>query len=263
MPFRLNPQYFNPTLYRTMRSLWFDGIPETARVAPDAAMARWFGGGTKHEKASFDQTCHVNARPALESIGPSNYPLPPAAATCAQEKEQSLHIAAPFIDEIRAASPPETPASTALSLFLLLDQMTRNVFRADQALIYAHYDRLSRALAHAMLSRPDGEDRWDLAYRGNFIRRSWFYLPLMHSEHLEDHEAEMKLMRQAEEDAAAEGGEEARHYVQRSIKYEEMHSELIKRFGRYPHRNKVLGREDSKEELEYLNSENAQTFGTG
>lgn len=259
MPFRLSSQYFNPSLYRSIRSLWFEGIPDTARVAPEHAMKRWFT-GSKEEKEVFDRVCHQNFRTALDSIGPSSYQLPPFPANHAEERQQAPEIARPFVAEIEGATEPETPATVALSMILLLDQMTRNIFRADQHLIYAHYDRISRAIVDAMLQPSN---RWDLAYKHNFVYRSWFYMPLMHSEHLKDHHATMDLCLEAQEDNAKEGGEEGRAYAERNIKFEKLHLEIVEKFGRYPHRNQVMGREDTKAEREYLESPNAQTFGTG
>lgn len=260
MPFRISSQYFNPSLYKSLRATWFEGVSDTARVAPDHANKRWFAFGSQDEKNAFDRVCNEKFKAALDSIGTSNYPLPPLPATYAAEKEEAPVLAEPFLTEIRSAKAPETSASTALSLLLLLDQMSRNVFRADQHLIYAHYDRISRAIVYTML---DPSNRWDLAYRSNFVYRSWFYMPLMHSEHIEDHRTIMQLCLEAQEDNAKEGGEEGRAYVQKTINFEKMHLELVERFGRYPHRNKVMGREATAAETEYLNSPNAQTFGTG
>ena len=64
------------------------------------------------------------------------------------------------------------------------------------------------------------------------------YLPLMHSESLEHHEKAMALY-------------EELGNVQ-SIAFEKKHKEIIERFGRYPHRNEVLGRESTAEEVEFL-----------
>ncbi|KAF2096331.1 DUF924-domain-containing protein [Rhizodiscina lignyota] len=260
----LNSKLFNPSLYKTIRSVWFADVPEFSFSAPEAAAKRWWGFGTKEEKAAFDNTCHTNFREALESIGPSKYDLPTEKGY-ASEKQLAPALAKPFLEEIEKTQPPDSPASTALSLFILLDQMPRNIFRDNQKVIYSHYDRLSRALIYTMLSSsPPETTRWDLdpLYRYNYVYRSWFYMPLMHSENIENHEQMLALQDSQLEDCSEKGGDEARNYVTEQRKFEVLHFDLVKRFGRYPHRNGVLGRQPTKEEEDFLSSGGA-TFGTG
>jgi uncharacterized protein (DUF924 family) len=116
----------------------------------------------------------------------------------------------------------------ALALVLLLDQFPRNVFRGTPRM-YAT-DAKARAAA-------------DLAIRAGFDRtvaeelRQFFYLPFMHSEQLEDLERCVTLNEQV-------GGE--------PLRYARHHRDIVARFGRFPHRNRVLGRPSTPEEERFL-----------
>ena len=143
----------------------------------------------------------------------------------------------------------------ALGLMLLLDQMPRNVFRTQQSLIYTHYDRISRAVAYAIYaSSLDTCSR----YKSSPPYRMWFYLPLMHSEAMADHD----LMQEKLEDMEKEGDDEAKEYLGTLKAFEGRHRVILERFGRYPHRNGVLGREATEEERRWL-EEGGDTFGAG
>jgi uncharacterized protein (DUF924 family) len=123
-----------------------------------------------------------------------------------------------------------TPAG-ALALLIVLDQFARNMFRGSVR-IYAA-DPLARAVADRALAR--GFDRaLDPALR------TFFYLPFMHSEALADQERCVALY-------SALGDAE-------SLRYAEDHADIIRRFGRFPHRNEVLGRATTAEEQAFLES---------
>jgi uncharacterized protein (DUF924 family) len=124
----------------------------------------------------------------------------------------------------------KTPSS-ALALVILLDQFPRNMFRGSARAFAA--DPLAREIA-------------DKAIRSGFDKavakelRAFFYLPFMHSEDIADQEYCVELCRTL-------GDKE-------NIKYAEIHAEIIRRFGRFPHRNPVLGRETTPEEMAFLQS---------
>ena len=75
----------------------------------------------------------------------------------------------------------------------------------------------------------------------NSIQRSVLYLPFMHSESLKIHEVAMVLYQ--------------KNGVQSNLTFEVKHKEIIEKFGRYPHRNKILGRISTKKEIEFLKQE--------
>jgi uncharacterized protein (DUF924 family) len=122
----------------------------------------------------------------------------------------------------------------ALAQVLLLDQFTRNIHRGS-ALAFAG-DRPALALAQSMVGRGD-----DAALPP--LRRVFVYLPF---EHAEDAAAQRESLRLFAALAAAHPAlEPFNDYARR-------HAEVIERFGRFPHRNAVLGRASTAEELAYL-----------
>ena len=122
-------------------------------------------------------------------------------------------------------------AEGALALLILLDQFPRNCFRGN-AHSYAT-DGLARRYARRAV-----EAGFDL--RVESALRLFFYLPYEHSESLADQDRSMELF-------AGIGDAEL-------LKYAKLHRDLIERFGRVPHRNVALGRESTREEIDYLAS---------
>jgi uncharacterized protein (DUF924 family) len=123
----------------------------------------------------------------------------------------------------------ERTADGALALLLVLDQFPRNMFRGD-ARTYAA-DPLARAVARRALDR--GFDR-------EFPKadRQFFYLPFMHSEETADQLHCVDLARALGDDEFTE--------------YAELHADIVQRFGRFPHRNALLGRTTTPAEQEFL-----------
>jgi len=123
----------------------------------------------------------------------------------------------------------ETSDDGALALVIVLDQFPRNLFR-DDVRTYAS-DPLAREVAHRAIDC--GVDaRIDPALR------EFLYLPFMHSEHLPDQLRCIELSRAA-------GHAE-------NLKWAEHHTDIIRRFGRFPHRNSLLGRATTPEEQAFL-----------
>jgi uncharacterized protein (DUF924 family) len=123
----------------------------------------------------------------------------------------------------------EQTAEGALALLILLDQFPRNMFRGE-ARAFAT-DPLARAIAAGAIVRgfdsqaPEG-------------MRGFFYLPFEHSEDLADQERCVAFYKAAGD---AEG-----------LKWAELHADIIRRFGRFPHRNAALGRATTPEEQAFL-----------
>jgi len=124
-------------------------------------------------------------------------------------------------------------AAGCLALIVVLDQFPRNMFRGT-ARAFAT-DALALEAARHALAR--GFDRGMLA-----VERLFFYLPFEHSEALADQELACELTRPLD---ALEPGLEAYRYAL-------LHRDIIRRFGRFPHRNAILGRASTPEELEFL-----------
>ena len=119
----------------------------------------------------------------------------------------------------------ESPAD-CLALIILMDQFPRNMFRGS-ARTFATDPRALAAARHAV---DAGYDK-----RVGEIARTFFYLPFEHSENLADQERALQLF---------EG--------QANLEWARKHWEIIRRFGRFPHRNAVLGRQSTPAEIEFL-----------
>ena len=116
-----------------------------------------------------------------------------------------------------------------LAEIIVLDQFSRNMFR-DSALAFAN-DALSLALSQGAIAC--GADQALTP-----IQRSFLYMPFMHSESLQIHEVAVELFRS--------NGNPG------NLDFELKHKKIIESFGRYPHRNKVLGRQSTDKEIEFL-----------
>ena len=127
-------------------------------------------------------------------------------------------------------------AEGRLAEVIVLDQFSRNMFR-DSALSFA-YDSLALALSQEAISV--GAD-----YKLNLSQRHFLYMPFMHSESLEDQDLALQLFDQP----GLEG----------NLRFARHHHDIIEKFGRFPHRNEVLGRDSNAVEIEYLNSKQAFT----
>ncbi|WP_338089144.1 DUF924 family protein [Nannocystis pusilla] len=118
----------------------------------------------------------------------------------------------------------------ALALVILLDQFPRNMFRGTPEAFAS--DAKAREVANAAL---DAGHEHALTQE----ERLFLYLPLEHSEELADQERCVELMRALDE-------------TPMWLDYAVRHRDVIARFGRFPHRNAVLGRESTAEECEFL-----------
>jgi uncharacterized protein (DUF924 family) len=125
----------------------------------------------------------------------------------------------------------ETSPDGALALLLLLDQFPRNLFRGD-ARTYAT-DPLARAIADRAVAK--GFDA-----KVDPTLRNFFYLPFMHSEAMADQERCVALYRAA-------GDTE-------NLKWAEHHADIVRKYGRFPHRNALLGRTTTPEEQAFLDA---------
>ncbi len=132
-------------------------------------------------------------------------------------------------------------ARGSLALVLVLDQLPRNLYRGDsQAFAYDAF-ALDTAL-HAL------ERGFDQALHP--LESSFLYMPL---EHAEDGDLQARCVSLFE--SLVEGApKNLADHMARSLDYAERHRKVVARFGRFPHRNEVLGRASTEEEVEYLAS---------
>ncbi len=143
-------------------------------------------------------------------------------------------IRARFLGVHKAAARGELAAweesgEGALALLILLDQFPRNMFRGSAGAFAT--DHLARAVADRALTR--GSDR-----AIDDTMRPFFYLPFMHSEALADQDRCLRL-----HEAFGDAGQ---------LKWATRHRDIIVKFGRFPHRNRVLGRETTPAEQAFL-----------
>jgi len=117
-----------------------------------------------------------------------------------------------------------------LALIIVLDQFPRNMYRATPAAFA--WDAYALAAAKRMVERKS-----DVLLSQK--QRSFAYMPFMHSEALDDQKECVRLC-----DARLDDGN--------TLRFAEIHRDVIARFGRFPHRNEVLGRESSREEIAFL-----------
>ena len=122
-----------------------------------------------------------------------------------------------------------TEAHAYLAEIVVLDQFSRQIYRGDKKAFA--YDGQALLLAQQAVSLG-----FDLELEQ--AERQFLYMPFMHSESKVIHGEAIKLFE-------ALGVEE-------NIKFENIHKDIVDRFERYPHRNKVLGRENTEEETDYL-----------
>jgi uncharacterized protein (DUF924 family) len=120
-------------------------------------------------------------------------------------------------------------ARTALAAVIVFDQFPRNMFRGRPEAFATDDHAIGIARQALDKGLDQGLDPW---------RKSFLYMPLMHSEILADQERSVDLFK-------ALGDEEG-------LKYAIDHRDIIAEYGRFPHRNRVLGRESTAAELEFL-----------
>lgn len=119
-------------------------------------------------------------------------------------------------------------ADGALALLILIDQFPRNAFRGTARMYES--DPKARDVARAAI-----EAGFDKSAEPDL--RNFFYLPLMHSEDLPDQDRAVELARGL-------GGE--------ALRYALIHRAIIEKFGRFPHRNEILGRTSTPQEEKFL-----------
>lgn len=126
-----------------------------------------------------------------------------------------------------------------LSLIVLLDQFSRHIYYNDMRA----YEGDKLALKYSLEGVDTKLDR-----KIKPIERVFFYMPLIHSEYVEYVEKGLNLLKKLRKYSPKYLIPE----IDNSIEFAKHHIDLLENFGRYPHRNKILGRRNTKEETEYL-----------
>jgi uncharacterized protein (DUF924 family) len=196
---------------------------------PDEVLSFWFGEGADSATTAKSQAeLWWGRNPATDELLQERFGAPVSAA------------AAGVLDHW-TGSP-----RGRLALILLLDQLPRAIHRGSPAA----YATDAKALDTARRGLASGADRLLRP-----IERVFFYLPFEHSERLPDQEHSVELFR----GLLAAVPEGQRGPFATFLDFAERHREVIARFGRFPHRNAILGRKSTAEELEFL-AEPGSTF---
>jgi uncharacterized protein (DUF924 family) len=135
----------------------------------------------------------------------------------------------------------ETPKGR-LALIILFDQFPRNIYRDSPKA----YENDIKALEYCLLAIKNGFDE-----KLSLVERQFLYMPLMHSESLKIQEKSLEYFNLLVEESK-ESHPESTDYFKYSLDYAQKHYDIIKRFGCYPHRNTVLNRRSTSEEIEFL-----------
>jgi uncharacterized protein (DUF924 family) len=199
-------------------------------AGPEEVLGFWFGGAP-------DDPAEASARE----------PFWFGASAEADER-----IRARFAPAVEAAGRGQLDAwarapRSALALVLLLDQFPRNVWRGTPQ-AFAHDDRALR-VARASVSRGD-------LGRLAPLEQAFLVLPFQHSESLADQTESVRLSSAIAREAPAAW----RPILERYLDFARQHRVLIERFGRFPHRNHILGRASTAEEEAYVQGGGA-SFG--
>jgi uncharacterized protein (DUF924 family) len=126
-----------------------------------------------------------------------------------------------------------------LASIVVLDQFSRNMFRGTSRAFASD----ARAVEIALAAVADGADR-QFAHS----ERAFLYMPLMHCEDPTIQDRCVVLFAAWRDEST---GKE-REQLERTIKYAEQHRDIVRRFGRFPHRNAIVGRASTEEEIEFL-----------
>jgi uncharacterized protein (DUF924 family) len=122
----------------------------------------------------------------------------------------------------------------SLALVLILDQFPLNMFRGEAKSFQTEREAIEaarEAINNGFVAQLSKE------------QLSFLFMPLMHSEQLDEQDLAVELFRQ--------------NGLEENLKFAEHHREIVRKFGRFPHRNNMLERESTKEELEYLKTKGA------
>jgi len=133
----------------------------------------------------------------------------------------------------------ESSARRRLALILLLDQFSRNIYRDTPRAFAQDFQALSLTVSGMQLGADATLDP---------VERLFFYMPLMHAESLDVQEESVAAFRRLLQEAPAD----LRPTFQSHLDYAVSHRDTIERFGRFPGRNQILGRDSTPDELEWL-----------
>ena len=176
-------------------------------------------------------------------------PLANQAQWWKKDPEFDAKIRERFLSAIEKAKRGELKSWEAspeglLALVILLDQFSRNCFRNDPTGFAADH----QALKHSLEGQAKS---WD--QKMTPTQRWFFLMPMMHSEDREMQRRSIEAYRRLAEHAPSE----LKSTLNGALDFAHRHADIVNRFGRFPHRNAVLGRQSTPEETEFLKQPNS------
>ena len=188
----------------------------------DSVLAFWFGPfGSATEIAGRQRTLWFGKSPANDQAVIERFAPTLLAAAAGQLDDWA-----------------RTPRGR-LALVIVLDQFPHHIHR-DQPQAFATD---TRALAHSLAALAADEDQ-----QLTPIERVFLYLPLEHAESIDMQDRSVSLVEKLASEAAAD----ERALFDNFLDYARQHRDVVARFGRFPHRNEILGRASTPDELEFL-----------
>lgn len=134
-----------------------------------------------------------------------------------------------------------------LALIILFDQFSRNMFRGN-AKMFA-YDEIALGLTKELIAKYN-------VLEFDLFRALFACMPLMHSESLDDQNTIVGFSQKFVEECKKQNSPHL-SYFENSLSFALRHREIIEKFGRFPHRNQILGRISTKEEAEFIKTPNS------
>jgi uncharacterized protein (DUF924 family) len=206
---------------RNIIEYWFASLDDSVLLDRQSepfstCFARWYG-----KQPAIDDEIRTKFEPALLAVTKAGAHWDRDVADCQQ-----------------------TPLGL-LALVVLLDQFPRNMYR-DSARMYAHDDL---ALSVTTLAIREYEER-----PLSLVQRMFLYVPLMHSENLTIQEAMVARFESLVE-LAAQRSPQNKAFFEFALDYARRHRQVVEKFGRFPHRNLILGRASTPAEVEFLKTE--------
>lgn len=183
--------------------------------------------------------------------GPADFPIEKANQWVSHNVEFDREIRSQFESEIQQALLGQLDSwrkfpRGRLALIILLDEFPRYIYRNKPQAFMA--DAMARGLTLEGIQR--GDDKKLLP-----IERIFFYMPLQHSENLDLQDLSVKTYKKLLNETPLSIKPQLDPFLQYAI----LHQQIIARFKRFPHRNKILGRESTPEEMVYLNLQGGAT----
>lgn len=218
------PSSLHP-LQTELQELWFGALRGSGYTPQglQSAMATWYGmGKTSAERLDFDRLLALKYSDVLSQASDG------------------------------AFGDWKSTSSGLLSLCILVDQLSRNIHRGSP---------LAFAADNAMAAAATQGIKLGLHKEVHLLERSFIMLPLMHSEDMADHQFAKVAYEDLLRDSKLANQELFVKNAEVCLAFLEKHSQIIRQFGRYPHRNKVLGRANTSEEDIYMASPSYDSFG--